>query len=271
MNFIKIFLLVVISLPFFSRILGAITRIEHPAWLVQKVIEMYRDHYNINMNEYRGHVADYKSLSSFFTRPLNEKIRPFKENKEHFMSPSDGMITVLEKINSDIATQVKGKTYSVSELIRHELDFAQGYYLMTIYLSPRDYHRYHVPSDAIVKSYIHTGWQLFPVNSLSVGTIDDLFVKNERVAVKLNSYGTDFYYVAVGATFVGSIKMSFFSEPVDGQWTIVDKKYSQNDELGMFEMGSTIVLIIPQKMVGEMKISQGDVVTAGQTLFKINK
>jgi len=271
LNFIKIFLMVLISFPFLSRIWGAITKIEKPVWLVQKVIEIYRDHYRIDMNDYQGNISDYKSLAAFFTRPLNKSVRPFSENKDFFLSPSDGLITLLEKVNSDIATQVKGKTYRISELIRHDLNFTEGYYLMTIYLSPRDYHRYHVPSDSTAVSYIHTGWRLFPVNKVSVENIDNLFVKNERVAVKFNSYGHNYYYVAVGATFVGSIKMKVFTDPVEGAWTAVDRPFRQNDEFGMFEMGSTIVLVIPEKMVGEMKISQGDVVTAGQTLFQINK
>lgn len=271
MNFIKIFLLFIISFPFFSRAWGVITKLERPEWLVKKVIMSYKDHYDIDMNEYQGTVDDYKSLSAFFIRPLNKNVRPFTEDQDSFLSPSDGVVTVLEKVNSNIATQVKGKTYHLTELIRHELKFSEGYHLMTIYLSPRDYHRYHVPSNAVAKSYIHTGSRLFPVNSFSVGNIDNLFVRNERVAVKLNSYGHDFYYVAVGATFVGSIKMDFFSVPVDGEWTSVEKVYKQNDELGMFEMGSTIVLVIPSKMVKELKVEQGARVKAGETLFSINK
>lgn len=271
MNFIKTFFLFIISFPFLSRIWGVITKIEKPEWFVRKVIAYYKNQYKIDMNEYAGNAIDYKSLASFFTRQLNADVRPFKENKEYFLSPSDGLITVLQKVKSDLATQVKGKTYKISELIRHDLNFSEGYYLMTIYLSPRDYHRFHVPVDATVKSYIHTGWRLFPVNSFSVNTIEDLFVRNERVVAKLNSYGTDFYYTAVGATFVGSIKMDFFSKPVDGQWTTVEKKYRQNDELGMFEMGSTIVLVIPEKMVKELKVKQGQKVKTGETLFHLNR
>lgn len=271
MNIIKLILLFVISIPLFSRIWGAVTKVESPVWLVRKVIETYRSHYNIDMKYYKGSVNDYKSLSAFFTRPLNETQRPLKKDSEMFLSPCDGKVTVLEKIYSDTAMQVKGKRYKVTEMLRHELDLSEGYYIMTIYLSPRDYHRFHVPSDSAALSYIHTGWRLFPVNSLSVNLIDDLFVKNERVAVKFNSFGNSYYYVAVGATFVGSIKMSIFDEPVEGEWTSVDRTFAQNDEFGMFEMGSTIVLVIPQKMVEEMKVSQGSVLKTGEAIFRIKK
>jgi phosphatidylserine decarboxylase len=271
MSYLKLLFLFIISLPFLSRAWGAIAKIETPQWIVKKVIELYRDHYGIDMKDYEGDVGDYNSLSSFFVRKLDSDVRPLVNDENAFLSPSDGKITVLEKINADIATQVKGRTYPISELIRKELDFPDGYYLVTIYLSPKDYHRYHVPADSVVKSYIHTGWRLFPVNELSVNTIEKLFIRNERVVVKMEQDGMQYFYVAVGASFVGSLKMDFFEEPVDGEWTLVNKKYKQNQELGRFEMGSTIVLLIPEKMVGEPMIAQGVSVKTGQPLFMLKK
>lgn len=269
MNYLKLFFLFVISLPFFSRLWGYITKIEKPEWLAAKMVSVFKDHYNIDMDQYEGDQSDYASLSKFFIRPLNEEVRPFKDNKDSFLSPSDGVITVCEKVAADIATQVKGRTYSISNLVRKELDFSDGYYLMTIYLSPKDYHRYHVPVDVKVKSYIHTGWRLYPVNKLSVNSIEDLFIKNERVVVKMQHEKNEFYYVAVGATFVGSIKMDFFTKPVDGKWTIIDKDYNQNQELGMFEMGSTIVLVVPENMVDELVVEEGQAIKVGEPLFKL--
>jgi phosphatidylserine decarboxylase len=258
-------------MPLFSRLWGVVTRIEKPEWLAAKMISVFKDHYDIDMNQYVGSVDDYDSLSKFFVRPLDMDVRPLKDDKKMFLSPSDGVITVCEQVAADIATQVKGRTYSIGDLVRKELDFSEGYYLFTIYLSPRDYHRYHVPVDATVRSYIHTGWRLFPVNKMSVNSIDDLFVRNERVVVKMKKDDHEFYYVAVGATFVGSIKMDFFTNPVDGKWTVVDKEYKQNQELGMFEMGSTIVLLVPENMVGELNVAAGDTVKVGDPLFQMTK
>ena len=271
MSYLKLAFLFIISIPVFSRAWGYITKIESPAWLIQKVISVYRDHYGIDMKNYEGEMEDYESLSAFFVRKLDPAVRPLVRDEEHFLSPSDGVITVLEKVNADVATQVKGKRYHVSELIRKELDFSDGYYLATIYLSPRDYHRYHVPVDSDAKSYIHTGWRLFPVNRLSVNMIDNLFIRNERVVVKFQHNSLQYFLVAVGATFVGSIKMDFFDSPVDGEWTAVGRNYHQNQELGMFEMGSTIVLVIPEKMVEEPLIKEGETVMAAQPLFKLRK
>lgn len=271
MNYLKLFFLFVISLPLFSRIWGYITKIEKPEWIAAKMISVFKDHYDIDMNLYEGDETDYRSLSKFFIRPLNKETRPLADDEKSFLSPSDGVVTVCEKVAADIATQVKGRTYSISNLVRKELDFSDGFYLMTIYLSPKDYHRYHVPVDATIKSYIHTGWRLYPVNTMSVNSIEDLFVKNERVVVKMEHNDYEFYYIAVGATFVGSIKMDFFSKPVDGKWTVVDKEYKQNQELGMFEMGSTIVLVVPENMVDELNVTQGETVKVGQPLFKLSK
>jgi len=104
---------------------------------------------------------------------------------------------------------------------------------------------------------------------MSVNTINDLFVRNERVVVKMKKEDHEFYYVAVGATFVGSIKMDFFTKPVDGKWILVDKEYKQNQELGMFEMGSTIVLVVPEEMVEELNVKPGEKVRVGDPLFKL--
>jgi phosphatidylserine decarboxylase len=271
LKYVSLVALYIISFPFLSRIWGRITKIERPAGLIKKVISFYRKHYGIDMSLYKGDLEDYSSLASFFVRPLDPAVRPLKTDTDSFLSPSDGKISVLEKVEANIATQVKGITFRITELLRKELDFSDGYRLITIYLSPRDYHRYHVPIDSTAVSYIQTGWRLYPVNTFSVGTVNNLFIKNERVCVKFRCKYGEFFYVAVGATFVGSVKMDFYDNPVEGKWVTVDRKYRQNRELGMFEMGSTIVLAVPEKMVKEMKVKEGDTVQVGQPLFTLEK
>ncbi len=271
MKYVIYFFLFSVSFPFLSRIWGKLVKIRKPASVIRKIVSLYADYYNIDMSEYAGNTADYDSLSRFFTRPLDENIRPLEKDAGSFLSPSDGKITVLESIVADIATQVKGRTYKMTELLRKEINLSEGYCMMTIYLSPRDYHRYHVPVESEVVSYIHTGWRLFPVNKLSADSVNNLFVRNERVCVKFKSGWGDFYFVAVGAAFVGSIKMDFYTEPVEGKWVTVNRKYPQNKELGMFEMGSTIILVIPEKMIEELKVKEGDVIKAGQPLLKLKQ
>ena len=269
-NYLKQFFLFIISFPFLSRIWGKITKLEFPAILIQRAIRIYASHYEIDMKNFEGNLVDYDSLSEFFTRKIDTYVRPLKKDENAFLSPCDGVVSVLENIHADVATQVKGKTYLVSELVKKELPFEKGFWLATIYLSPRDYHRFHVPVDSTLSAHIHTGWRLFPVNSFGLNNIDKLFIRNERVVAKFKAENFTYFYTAVGATFVGSIKMNF-TEKFSDEWVKNDKKYSQNDELGMFEMGSTIVLLIPEEAVEKTTIAQGEKVRAGEPLFELKK
>ena len=268
---LKIFFLNLISLPFLSRIWGRITKLEHPEFLVQAAIRLFASHYGIDMEKYEGELESYDSLCQFFTRRLDASKSPIPENENAFLSPCDGTVSVCEYTDSDTATQVKGKTYTISGLIRKELNFEEGYRLITIYLSPSNYHRFHVPVESDVMAYLHTGWRLFPVNALAVNSIDELFVRNERVIVKFRHRDFEYFYTAVGASFVGSIKMNFAGELAAESWQSVERSYRQNEELGMFEMGSTIVLVVPESAVGELLVSAGERVSVGQPLFVLKE
>lgn len=271
MQRLKIFFLNLISLPFLSRIWGWITRREHPEILVQAAIRLFASHYGIDMSKYEGELESYDSLCQFFTRKLDPYKNTIVGNDSEFLSPCDGTVSVCELAGSDTATQVKGKTYTISGLIRKELNFEEGYRLITIYLSPSNYHRFHVPVESKVSAYLHTGWRLFPVNTLAVNSIDELFVRNERVVVKFQHSDFEYFYTAVGASFVGSIKMNFADELTAESWQSVDRSYRQNEELGMFEMGSTIVLVVPESAVGKLLVSAGDKVSVGQPLFVLKE
>ena len=269
-NYLKQIFLFIISFPVLSRIWGKITKLESPALLIRKVIEIYASHYEIDMKDFEGDLDDYDSLCAFFTRKLDPSARPLKNDGNAFLSPCDGVVSVLENIHADVATQVKGKTYLVSELVKKELPFEKGFWLATIYLSPRDYHRFHVPVDSTVSAHIHTGWRLFPVNSFGLENIDRLFIRNERVVVKFKAEDFSYFYTAVGATFVGSIKMNF-TEKFSDEWVRNDVKYEQNGEFGMFEMGSTIVLLVPESAVEKPTIAQGEKIRVGEPLFTLKK
>jgi len=271
MTFVIKFSLFFFSFPILSRVWGVITKIEFPQIVVKSVIRLYVKAYDISMDKYQGEISSYKSLGKFFIRPLDETVFKLKKNEDAFLSPSDGKVTALEKLSEDKTTLVKGKTYSVSDLVKDDIDFSNDWHLTTIYLSPKDYHRFHLPVDADIETYTHVGTKLYPVNNLSVKNIDNLFTKNERVSLKMRYNNNIFYYVAVGATFVGSIKMGFEPNLKCGKHIPVNKKVSQCDELGMFEMGSTIVLILPGKMIKECKIEKGQDINVGDLLFNLNK
>lgn len=261
-----------ISFPFFSRLWGHIAKIKHPGFLVKKIIHFYQTHYNINMNEYIGNLEDYACLSDFFIRHLDTEKRPLLPKNNAIVSPADGTLINIEKIYEDKATQVKGKFYSITQLIKEKVDFSKGWFVATIYLSPSDYHRFHYPLSGELKAFCHSTGSLFPVNSKGMNLIDKLFVRNERIISKFEKQGLLLYMVSVGATNVGSIKMEFISKlKRDNKWKQVKKSVKQLDEMGRFEMGSTIILLCPNELVEPSKKTNNQKILVGEPIFLLKQ
>lgn len=270
MRFLVKSFLNLISLPVFSRIYGRLTKIKGPRFLIKGILDFFVNHYGIDMEEYEGDISDYNSLSQLFVRKLDPGKRPLKRSENFFVSPCDGMILGIEYVQSDLAVQVKETSYELSELINSKEDFSPGWHVMTIYLSPSNYHRFHFPLSGSVIGYSHLKGRLYPVNSLGLKRIRDLFLKNERIVVKLMHKKSEVYIVSVGATFVGSIKMNFISTySRDGKWKNPAIIAKQLDEMGRFELGSTIVILIPQNLVKGSTLKDSGPVRTGDKLFQL--
>ncbi|MCP4219341.1 MAG: phosphatidylserine decarboxylase [bacterium] len=266
---IKTFLKI-LSMPSVSRTWGRLVRIRKPRFLIKRLVRFYAKTYNIDMDEYEGSTDDYNCLSDFFIRPLDLTVRPLTKNEAAFVSPSDGVLTEMETIHEDKATQIKGKTYSVSELVKRDLDFSKGWHVAIIYLSPSNYHRYHYPTRGRVENYFHTGGRLYPVNHMGLNNVESLFVKNDRIITEIRKDDFTYYYVAVGATNVGSIKMEFIEgEGKQKAWEPVDSPIDQLQEAGRFEMGSTIVLVLPKDMAEPITEKKGQSVRVGEPLLNL--
>ncbi len=262
-------LLSVISHTVFSRIYGRLTRIRRPLPLVRFIVRRFAGFYGVNMGDYRGELSDYPSLLDFFIRPLNRETRPLKKDPACVLSPADGTLVELQRIDRDEAAQVKGWTYKVSELIGKSEDWSRGWWLAVIYLSPADYHRYHYPLAGRLTSFHHLGNRLFPVNRIGVSTIDKLFIRNERVTASFSSGDREFHVTAVGATFVGSIKMAAHPAPfVPGRKVGMCRNVGQLEEMGRFELGSTLVLLLPRDMA-EPLVQPTRAVRVGDPIFKL--
>jgi phosphatidylserine decarboxylase len=226
------------------------------------------------MHTYRGDVEDYKSLVDFFIRPLDPATRPLTPTPGHIVSPADGVLQTLETISEDKAAQIKGKYYKVSQLLLEEINFSQEWHIAVIYLSPSDYHRFHYPASGVLEAYCHAGNRLYPVNAMGLTLVDRLFVRNERISLRFDVQGAPLYAVAVGATFVGSIKMSDLPpSKSDNLWKELpeEKDIAQLDEMGRFEMGSTIVLVVPKKMANPLQEKLGRKLAVGEPIFKLNQ
>ena len=268
--FFRLFL-ACISLPLFSRLWGKLMRLRRPHFLAKRMINRFKNHYQINMDEFQGSPLDYPSLADFFVRPLDPKNRPLPVDGDFILSPADGKLSELEFITTDCATQVKGKTYPLSRLLAANIDFSQGWHLATIYLSPGNYHRFHYPLSGRINGCFHGGSRLFPVNAFSSKRVKQLYVKNERLVTRFNLQGSLLYVVAVGATFVGSIAMIYSPTglPAKNEWRELDIPVTQMAEMGRFNMGSTIIMALPAALVETVIAEKGKALCVGDSLFKI--
>lgn len=214
----------------------------------------------VDMNEFQK-PSFYKSLNALFTRELKIK-REFDKNSENFISPCDSFITSCGFLKEGKALQIKGFTYEASELLGANIQKSKkekirnGTYI-NFYLSPKDYHRYHTPIDMWVRKAVHIPGKLYSVNTKWLEKIPNLFIENERVILECeDTKGKLFFMIFVGALNVG--KMSFvFDERIQ---TNSDKRYvtyyeysdkflKKAQELGKFEMGSTIVMFFEKDFV----------------------
>jgi phosphatidylserine decarboxylase len=266
-------LLIPVSWIPLSRLYGRIMRLQRPRRLAQWMIGRFQGHYRIEMAEFQGKAEDYRSLSEFFLRPLDPQKRPLATDEGCLLSPADGRLSELELVSGDAATQVKGWTYPLSLLLAEAIDPASRWHVATIYLSPRNYHRFHYPVAGRISGCFHGGTRLFPVNEFSVNRVRRLYIRNERVVTRFALGDRPLYMVAVGATFVGHIGLRYLERglPATGAWQPCDIPVPQMGEMGHFAMGSTIVLVVPADQVSEMLAARGEAVRVGQPLFRLKK
>ncbi|MDP2342594.1 MAG: archaetidylserine decarboxylase [Deltaproteobacteria bacterium] len=212
--------------------------------------------YGVDFDEIKEPIASFGSVQSFFTRELKPGVRPIDPAADAVVSPCDGRWGAAGTITDDTAMQLKGRSYSVRMLLHDDAQaqrFAGGTYA-TLYLSPRDYHRFHCPLDGDVTGVRYVPGALWPVNASGLFHVDGLFTKNERIIAWLRPKHDPAQMVAmiaVGATMVGKIKLSFDDDVTTNvsQPTVTVKSYSpaiplaKGQEWGRFEFGSTIVLL----------------------------
>ncbi|WP_225639661.1 archaetidylserine decarboxylase [Candidatus Profftia sp. (ex Adelges kitamiensis)] len=225
-------------------------------WFTQLFIKTFIKYYKVNMKEaLYPNPEHYKTFNDFFIRQLRYGIRPVTENPDHLVSPVDGIISQLGKIKQGKIIQAKKHDYSLESLLAGNYFLAEEFkdgHFATIYLSPRDYHRVHMPCNGILQEMIYVPGELFSVNLLMISNIPNLFARNERL---ICIFKTDFGLMAqilVGATIVGSIKTAWsgtvnitregivkrWTYPSTGTGVIMLKK---GEEMGYFKLGSTII------------------------------
>lgn len=264
-----------------SRMMHGLTRMRHLPFrdaLVRSFIRIY----NINLEE--AQEADYTNrslyptLNSLFTRALRDDVRPIAGAQGEICSPVDGTVSQLGKIEGERIFQAKGFDFSLQELLGGSQELAaqfQGGEFATLYLSPRDYHRIHMPLTGTLLETIHVPGRLFSVSPTCISVIPRLFARNERVIALFDTEAGPMAMILVGAIFVGSIETVWAGEitpPAGKTITVQDHRNDQpplqlqiGEEMGRFNMGSTVILLFPQKsMQWHSALAPGATVRMGQ-------
>ncbi len=219
------------------------------------VIRWFIRRYQVNMAEaLHPDPAAYSSFNHFFTRELKPGVRPLADSD--WICPVDGAVSQLGRIQGDQIFQAKGHAYSTQALVGGDAQLAaqfQDGHFATIYLSPRDYHRIHMPCAGRLLRMIHVPGDLFSVNPTTARGVPGLFARNERVVCVFEGAFGPFVMVLVGATIVGSMATTWHgvvNPPRHGhvrEWDYTDQNIhlEQGAEMGRFLLGSTVVLLTP--------------------------
>ncbi|MDR2187719.1 MAG: archaetidylserine decarboxylase [Azonexus sp.] len=212
--------------------------------------------YGVDMSEAANpEVAAYQSFNDFFTRPLRENARPLAA--ADFLCPVDGAISQFGAIERDQIFQAKGHRYSTTALLGGERELAAQFEngsFATLYLSPRDYHRIHMPCDGKLLRMIYVPGALFSVNPTTARGVPGLFARNERVVCVFATADGPFALTLVGATIVGSMATVWHGRvnpPRPGvirQWRYEEQNITlkKGEEMGRFLLGSTVVMLFPK-------------------------
>ena len=255
-----------------SRIFGFVASVKFPMFLQTFINEKYVSGFKIDMSEFKE-PKEYESLTALFTREL-QRPRDFDVSPQAFISPSDGTCLELGVSKELKAISVKGHEYGIAELLgdsmdRSERDAELEY--VNIYLSPRDYHRYHAPCDMRILSALYVPGELYSVAVSALLKVPNLYAKNERVVLKCElGSGKKMWLVFVGALNVGKMKFDFDARiqtnTCAGNVALYEYEnlsVKKGEQLGMFELGSTILILSEQGAVkfdlaAEQKLKYGD-------------
>jgi phosphatidylserine decarboxylase len=265
------------SSPFLSRVTGRLSDLRLPRPLLVRAIRAYARAFAVDLAEAAAPVESHATFNEFFTRRLAEGRRPVARDAGVVVSPCDSRVSVIGQLPPDgRLEQVKGSSYSLQALVGSAEDarpFQSGAQA-TLYLSPAMYHRVHSPVDGRVSAWRYMPGRLFTVNRLGVRAVPGLFTRNERVCVFLETEAHGpVAVVLVGAANVGRISLAF-SELVTncgargGRFTPdAPIAVRRGDELGAFNLGSTVVLLVADPALVPLAAA-GAPVRMGQPLWR---
>ena len=241
-----------------SRIVRWATRWTFAPWknfLIRTIVK----HYNVNLDEAEtADLAAYPNFNAFFTRPLKSGARPLDADPDAILCPADGRISQVGPIEQGRIFQAKGFDFGTGELLGDDARAAVYHdgSFVTVYLSPRDYHRVHIPLAGELVETVHIPGRIFSVAPFAIASIPRLFARNERLVCHFDSALGPFAVVLVGAMLVSGIATvwggvevpPYAHSVVQRNWRGRGIWLKRGAELGRFEMGSTVIVLLPAKL-----------------------
>ena len=280
---VELFVAVQRILPkhFLSRAIGKLAESTQP-WLKNLLIRSAIKVFDIDLEEAKSDsLESYDSFNAFFTRELRDGVRPIDHHHDSVCCPADGMVSQAGKIDKNRIMQAKGINYSVARLIGDSAtsEHYQDGSFATIYLSPRDYHRVHMPvSGKLIKTRYVPG-DLFSVNDLTAQGLPDLFARNERLVCEFESELVGhFTVILVGAMLVAGIETVWGGTQSAGDGTVEeidfsdrDLIYSKGEEIGRFKFGSTAIMLFQKGAVSGIEhLRVHQIMQMGEAIATVN-
>lgn len=260
-----------------SRAVGAAAHAGLPEPVTRASVRWFARRYGIDLDEAEHPIEHYRTIGELFTRRLKPGARPIDRRPGVAVSPADGRISNSGRIEGGRLIQAKGRDYSVADLLRDRHDaarFENGSWV-TVYLSPRDYHRVHHPVEGRITASRYIPGHLWPVNAAAVERVEDLFCVNERVATFVDSPIGEVASVMVGATSVGHMTMTYDVEVLTNRGRPAALKsyadglpIARGDELGLFRLGSTVVVLFADPAVEIEPLAEDQPVRMGQIIAR---
>ncbi len=239
-----------------SRLVGFLAA-SRVSFISQSFIRIFAKAFNITLQEAdRGEFSQYQSFNDFFTRTLKEGARPIDADEKAYVCPVDGAVSQQGDVVDGQIVQAKGHDYSVAALLGGDPELAKPYEggkFTTIYLSPSDYHRIHMPMTGKLKRMSYVPGKLFSVNPATTRHVPGLFARNERVVCTFDTNAGEMSLVLVGATIVASIETIWagvITPPAGGRpftWHYSGDQaitLEKGEEMGLFKLGSTVVCVM---------------------------
>jgi phosphatidylserine decarboxylase len=246
-------------------------------WAKDTLIRGFIRLYDVNVDEVQRDVPDdFETFNDFFIRELKTDARPIDRNPASVVSPVDGTISIASNLASHRLVQAKGIEYSLDELFAIDLEEARGYTdgsFTTIYLAPYNYHRVHMPIDGNLVAAHYVPGDLFSVNDATVQNVPGLFTRNERLNLHFETAHGPASLIFVGALNVGSISTPWSGEIRPRKTGVVEnidlngapRELLKGDLLGWFNMGSTVILLLPkdvaiwdERLIGGLPVLMGE-------------